>query len=193
MRRRSRHALEERERLIVDRSIVAVDPEPHRLAPAREVHLDHALPRQRVEERVGIPAAVARVDREVREIEQRAGAAGLEAAFRGLKRRVRNRALADLGTAGRRDHVEDALADALERLIVLAHHTLRLMGREVPAEEPALIGAFATVADADPKALIHMRDAIRAGRPLSDPMASVGATLAFVERGAALLDTLEAR
>lgn len=117
---------------------------------------------------------------------------GLEAAFRGLKRRVRNRALADLGTAGRRDHVADALADALERLIVLAHHTLRLMGREVPTEEPALIGAFATAADADPKALIGLRDTIRAGRPLADPMAGVGAMLAFVERGAALLDTLEA-
>jgi len=116
---------------------------------------------------------------------------GLEAGFRGLKRRLRNRVLADLGSGGRTDHADAAIREALERLLALAHHALALDGAEPPREEPALIEAFAKAVGASPAPALALRARVRKAEPIRAPLEDVEALLTLIEPGADYIDQME--
>jgi len=116
---------------------------------------------------------------------------GLEAGFRGLKRRLRNRVLADLGSGGRTDHADAAVREAFERLLSLAHHALALDGADPPPEEPALIEAFAKAVGADPKPVLGLRRRVRAAEPIRAPLDDAEALLGLLEPGTDYVDAME--
>ncbi len=115
----------------------------------------------------------------------------LEAAARGLVRRLRNRVLADLGTQGKRDDAAQAVGDALERSLVIAHHFLALNG-EPPADEVELLRALSAEAGADESAILAAyQEQRRAGRVMK-PLDHVAGLLPWLEAVAARVDRAEA-
>lgn len=115
---------------------------------------------------------------------------GLEAAARGLVRRVRNRVLADLGTDGRRDHADEALADAIERALVIAHHTLALDG-EPPRDEVALLTELSNAAGAEAQPVLDMRAELRRTGRIARPTDRLAPLLAWLDKVVEHVDALE--
>jgi hypothetical protein len=115
----------------------------------------------------------------------------LEQGLRGLGRRMRNRVLAGLGTDGARDNPNRAVAQGIERLLVLAHHALGLLGEEPPRKEDELLEALAAKADADAKPLIKRLAQLRAGEPIHDPIPALGELLSMCDGACRWIDELE--
>lgn len=111
----------------------------------------------------------------------------LEAAARGLVRRLRNRVLADLGTDGRRDDAANAVGDAIERSLVIAHHYLALQG-EPPAEEAALLDAISEAAGLDPKPVHALHEELRSRGRVAKPVDAAVTLLPWLEGIVELVD-----
>lgn len=116
----------------------------------------------------------------------------LEQAVRGLGRQLRNRILSAEATDGRRGDVQLALSIALERLVEIAHHALRLAGEDVPAEEDALLEAFARWIDADPVPVAARLAELRSVGELDDPWATCRALVPFLDAAKRAIDGLGA-
>jgi hypothetical protein len=104
----------------------------------------------------------------------------VEQGLRGVGRRVRNRVLSGLGTDGKRDNPQGALVQGLERFLMLARHALPLLGAEVPKLDAAVIDAVSKQVGVDASALRDTLKALRTGRAISDPLASVAELLDLV-------------
>lgn len=112
----------------------------------------------------------------------------LETELRGISRRIRNRVLAGVATDGARDDPQQAVRDGIDRLLVAAYHGLGLLGEEPPAEEPALLKAFAARVGGDAEPLQKHLTAARTGHALSDPIAALSELLAIVEPAIVAID-----
>ena len=113
----------------------------------------------------------------------------LEAAARGLVRRLRNRLIADLGTDGRRDDAARAVADAVERSLVLAHHFLATDGPP-PEEESELLDSLSEAAGVDGAPAKTLLAELRGKGRLARPVEAAGTLLPWLEGVAAHIDRL---
>ena len=114
---------------------------------------------------------------------------GLETELRGLGRRIKNRVLTGLATGEKRDDPRQAVIDGVDRLVVVAHHALLLLGADPPHDEPALVRALAERAKADAEPLLAELARVRAGERI-DPAQALEALLAVVEPATTLVDEL---
>jgi hypothetical protein len=112
----------------------------------------------------------------------------LETELRGISRRIRNRVLAGVATDGARDDPQQAVRDGIDRLLVAAYHALGLLGEEQPAEESAVLRAFAARVGGDAEPLQRHLTAARTGHALSNPIVALGELLAIVEPAIVMID-----
>jgi hypothetical protein len=97
----------------------------------------------------------------------------VEQGLRGLGRRVRNRVLSGLGTDGQRDDPQFAVAQGIDRFVVLARHALVLIGEPAPNREGDVIDAVGDKLGVKTKPLREHLTRIRKGRQLGDPLDAV--------------------
>lgn len=112
----------------------------------------------------------------------------LEQALRGLGRQLRNRLLSAEATKGRQGDAQLALAMALERLVEIAHHALKLWGETPPAKEDALIEALAARVGADPAPVAARLGELRSVGELADPWGTFGALMPFIDAAKRAID-----
>ncbi len=117
----------------------------------------------------------------------------VEQGLRGLKRRVRNRVLTGIGTDGQRDDPHLALAQGLERLLVLSRHALELLGETPPRADGRLLEMLGSKLGRDTSALRKQLERARLGKRLDDPVASTVDLGAIVARLLERIDVLGSR
>jgi hypothetical protein len=98
----------------------------------------------------------------------------VEQSLRGLNRRMRNRVLAAMGTDGQRGDAQVAVAEAINRLVVIAHHALALTGEEPPRTETELLEALCEHADVGSEAILARLERLRSGKGLGDAIEALG-------------------
>src|SRR5690606_32633832 len=98
----------------------------------------------------------------------------IERALRELSRSLREQTLAALSSEQSRA-LEGSLSTALDRLVVIAHHTLTLFGDRPPAGEAELLAALGERTQA--AAPLSWRAAPRMGRGPDRPVEAVGELL----------------
>ena len=118
----------------------------------------------------------------------------LERRLRGLVRRLRNRALQELGH-GNRESVHDVVTQTLNAAVIVAHHALGLApgaagdGAAVPRGRADLLAGLAEAAGAPSAALVQLVSEIDAGRDW-DALSGLDVLLPVLEAAAAWVDGL---
>lgn len=110
---------------------------------------------------------------------------GLEAGFRRLGQRLRNRRIAH--RAGVHAPPE-AIRSAFERLVVLAHHTLLFFGDAAPNKETELLVAYGTRGGFDTTELLALEAKLRSGKAVGERLAALLALGEAVAAGVKLID-----
>ena len=98
----------------------------------------------------------------------------IEQSIRGLSRRMRNRVLAGVATRGKRGDAQLAVAQGIDRLVVLAHHAIQLSGEDPPRKENKLLAKLCELADVSPEAILSRLEQLRTGHTLGDPIDALG-------------------
>ena len=116
----------------------------------------------------------------------------IEQTLRRMVRDIREELLLGLSLDRRRGDVARALVDGVDRLVVVAHHALLMLGKEAPETEAELLTALATEAGNDIEPLLEQMRALRAGQPLERPVGALKDLLDSVQAATALIDAFGA-
>ena len=112
----------------------------------------------------------------------------IERALRTLGHRLRNRLLWCLATEQLR--LDALLRESLERLSEVAHHSLRLLGQPLPADEGAVIEAFLRWAGTESECVLALRARLLAEASAVDPIGELAALTAATEAATAKVDSI---
>jgi hypothetical protein len=112
----------------------------------------------------------------------------LERALRTLGHRLRNRLLWCLATEQLR--LDVLLRESLERLSEVAHHSLRLLGEPLPADEGAVLEAFLRWAGGESEPVLALRARLLAEGSAEDPIGELAALAAATEAATAKVDSI---
>jgi hypothetical protein len=112
----------------------------------------------------------------------------IERALRTLDHRLRNRLLWCLATEQLR--LDALLRESLERLTELAHHSLRLLGESVPADEGAALERFLRWAGGESGPVLALRARLLADASAEDAIAELTALAAATEAATTKIDSL---
>lgn len=113
----------------------------------------------------------------------------IEMELRGIIRRMRNRLLA--GLAAHRDDPTDAILAGYDRIVVSAHHAIRLAGEEPPSGEAEMLAVVGGLAKAEVGDFAATLAILRRGEVRVDAVKAFEAMLSFTQRFAEWIDALE--
>jgi hypothetical protein len=115
----------------------------------------------------------------------------LERELRSLARELRDRVLAAIASRADRSQADAAVAEGVDRLVIVAHHALCLVDGRAPVDEPAALVALAAKCDADPTPIVAALASLRAGGAVDDPVATLRALLAVIRPATSFIDRLQ--
>lgn len=116
----------------------------------------------------------------------------VEQTLRGVARELRQGVLAAVSGDRGREAAQLLVRTCFDRLAVLAHHTLALMGDAVPESEEELLRGLAERASVDPAPFVGWMRQVRAGASPADPVAALADLLALAEAAVRLVDRMGA-
>ncbi len=115
---------------------------------------------------------------------------GIERELRGLSTELRNRVLNGLAVESRREKAALAVPAGLERLLMIAHHCLALIGQEPPDDEAALLRALVDWIGGDPEPVLGLWEELQRGEELRPAWEGLAVLLPVVGLASVAVDHL---
>lgn len=117
----------------------------------------------------------------------------LEFKVRGVGRRLRTRCLAGLAHDRGLASARTAVQDALDTLLIVAHHTLAWHGDDPPAADADCLRALGTSLHLDVTAAITLVERIQQQGTVGDVRRALATLLPFIDQLAQVVDALEGK